>query len=270
MKWRLILDGAATGAHNMAVDEALTEAVAARSSGPVLRFYRWAPPCLSLGASQPFAAANAAFCTGHGVDVVRRPTGGRAVLHHLELTYLVAARLDCAPFTSDLQADYRTICRALVAGLQDLGVPAELSGSPADGHIRPTEAVPCFVGPAAGEVVADGRKLVGSAMRRVGDAILQHGAILLDWDGPLQAGCLGLADDSRLRPAVITLRDLLGAPPGAEALAMTLAKGFAAKLGADLEPSAPSGDERSRAALLSRERYGHERWTERRDRSLPA
>ncbi len=269
MMWRLIVEGAQRGAWNMAVDEALAEAVDAGRSAPALRLYRWSPPCLSLGFSQPFEAADAGFCAAHGVDVVRRPTGGRAVLHHLELTYAVVAPLGQDPFAHDLQAAYRTVCGALVAGLRSIGVPAELSGAPADGLIKPTQAIPCFVGPAAGEVVAAGRKLVGSAMRRMGNSILQHGSILEGWDGALQAGCLGLADDSLLRPAVVTLADLLGGAPGAGRLEEAIAAGCAAAFGTALAPSELTPEERSRAALLERERYGHARWTIGRDASLP-
>ncbi len=211
MRWRLIVDGAQRGAHNMAVDEALVEAVDRGESPPVLRLYRWEPACLSLGFAQPFKVADAGFCAANGVDLVRRPTGGRAVLHHLEQTYCVLARLGEDPFSTDLQAAYQGICRALVAGLLKLGAPAGLAGAPASGHIKPTEAIPCFIGPASGEVVANGRKLIGSAMRRHNRSILQHGSLLEDWDGRLQAGCLGLADDSTLRPAVTTLRELMGA-----------------------------------------------------------
>ncbi len=270
MTWRLIVEGAQRGAWNMAVDEALAEAVDAASSAPVLRLYRWSPPCLSLGFAQPYEAADAGFCAAHGVDVVRRPTGGRAVLHHLELTYAVAAPLGRGPFTHDLQAAYQTICRALVAGLRAAGVPADVSGAPPTGMIRPTQAIPCFVGPAAGEVVVGGRKLVGSAMRRVGGAILQHGSILEGWDGALQAGCLGLADDSSLRPAVVTIGDLLGGEFDAGRLAEAVAGGVASALAVVFAPSRLTPEERSRAEVLERGRYGHERYTLRRDPSLPA
>lgn len=252
----------------MAVDVALAEAVDAGASPPVLRLYRWAPPCLSLGASQPADAADAAFCAAYGIDVVRRPTGGRAVLHHLELTYLVAARLGEGPFSRDLQAAYATICRGLVTGLRRLGVAAELSGTPAGGYIRPTQPIPCFIGPAAGEVVVQGRKLVGSAMRRVGDAILQHGSILEGWDGALQAGCLGLPDDSALRPAVVTIAEALPAVLQGEILSGGLAEGVAEELGATMLPSGLSAAERERAMVLRHRRYASERWTARRDPSL--
>lgn len=269
MRWRLIVDDTGRGARNMAVDEALVEAVDRGESPPVLRLYRWEPPCLSLGFAQPFTVADQAFCIANGVDMVRRPTGGRAVLHHLEQTYCVAARLGDEPFTTDLQAAYQGICQALVAGLRELGAPAGLAGAPDGGHLKPTEAIPCFIGPAAGEVVAGGRKLIGSAMRRHNRSILQHGSLLEDWDGRLQAGCLGLPDDSSLRPAVTTLRELLGAVPDRAALAAALARGFALRLGIAFEPSSLTATEQERATFLAAERYGHERWTVRRDRTLP-
>lgn len=269
MQWRLIVDDGHAGAWNMAADEALVEAVDTGISAPVLRLYRWHPPCLSLGFSQPYGAADAAFCAAHGVDVVRRPTGGRAVLHHLELTYSVLAPLGQGPFSQDLQAAYQAICRALVAGLARLGVPAGLSAEPEGGHISPTQTIPCFIGQAAGEVVALGRKLVGSAMRRHGGSVLQHGSILEGWDGALQAGCLGLPDDSSLRPVVVTLSDLLGAPPRGEVLAEAIAAGFSETFGVRLAPSGLTAEEAARTRLLERERYGHARWTVHRDPALP-
>jgi lipoate-protein ligase A len=268
MEWRLIVDAPAPapGAWNMAVDEALAEAVDAGASPPVLRLYRWAPPCLSLGFAQAYDAADAAFCAAHGIDVVRRPTGGRAVLHHLELTYSVCAPLGRGPFTRDLQAAYQAICRALVAGLRRLGVAAELSGAPENGMIKPTAAVPCFIGPAAGEVVVGSRKLVGSAARRVGDSILQHGSILEGWDGALQAGCLGLADDRELRPAVVTLADLLGVAPAAPMLTEAITAGFTEALVTSFTSSALTATERTRAEALVRERHANERWVVHRQR----
>jgi lipoate-protein ligase A len=264
----LLLDGAHRGAWNMAVDETLAGAVDGGRSQPVLRLYRWSPPCLSLGFSQPYGAADAAFCAAHGVDVVRRPTGGRAVLHHRELTYAVLAPLGRGPFSHDLQAAYTGICRALVAGLRLLGVAAELSNTPAGGHISPQRTIPCFIGPAAGEVVVGGRKLVGSAMRRVGNAILQHGSILEGWDGALQAGCLGLADDALLRSSVVTLADVLGEPPAPQALAEAVAAGLARTFEVTFEGATLSAAEAARAAALERERYGRERFTVHRDPTL--
>jgi lipoate-protein ligase A len=268
MNWRLFLDEPQDGAWNMAVDETLTETVEAGVSPPVLRFYGWQPPCLSLGYSQPFEVADSTYCAEHGIDIVRRPTGGRAVLHDVELTYAVAARLAEPPFPTELQACYRAICTALIAGLRQLGVEAELASQPEGGYVPPTEAVPCFVGPAAGEVVVKGRKLIGSAMRRLGGAFLQHGSLLQGWESELQAGCLGVTDADELRAAVITLRDLVSSMPSSATIAKALAAGFGTHLGVTFERSTLTAQEHARALLLARERYGHERWTVRRDSAL--
>lgn len=213
MNWRLITDGDLPGARNMARDMAVLEAVSTGQAPPTLRLYGWDPPCLTLGKHQGLDVVDLAFCRREGIDVVRRPTGGRALLHHLELTYSVAAPLGVSPMPTALQAAYRLICDGLVRACRALGIDAELTGG--DVNIRlpiPTSTVPCFEAPAEGEVVVAGRKLIGSAMRAHAGCILQHGAILLDWDGRLQAGAMGLVDDAILRPHVTTIQAEIGRP----------------------------------------------------------
>jgi lipoate-protein ligase A len=200
--WRLVVDGDLRGARNMARDVAMLEAVADGEAPPTVRLYGWKPPCLSLGRHQGIEAADLEFCRAEGIDVVRRPTGGRALLHHLELTYAVIAPLSEGPLPRGLQEAYRTICAALVRAVRTLGVDAELTGGEVNLQLpNPKTTIPCFEAPAGGEVVVAGRKLIGSAMRAHGGAILQHGAILLDWDGRLQAGAMGLARISHQLPA---------------------------------------------------------------------
>jgi lipoyl(octanoyl) transferase len=173
-EWRLLLDPAGhPGAWNMAVDETLL-ADAARSGASTLRLYRWSPACLSFGRNEP---AGGRYDRGAierlGLDVVRRPTGGRAVWHDAEVTYAVAAPV--AAFGS-LAASYRAIHERLADALRSLGVRAELATP------RRTLAVgagACFASPVGGEVLVDGRKVVGSAQVRCGTAFLQHGSILL-------------------------------------------------------------------------------------------
>jgi len=199
------------GAVNMARDVAILKAVSAGDSPPTLRLYGWNPPCLTIGKHQGLEAVDLEFCRTNGIDVARRPTGGRALLHHLELTYSVVAPLGIPPLPNALQAAYRTICSTLVEACRALGIDAELTGGEVNLRLpNPTSTVPCFEAPAEGEVVVGGRKLVGSAMRAHSGCILQHGAILLDWDGRLQAGAMGLADDSTLRPHITTFADELG------------------------------------------------------------
>jgi len=250
--WRLIIDGDLPGARNMARDVALLEAVADGEAASTLRLYGWDPPCLSLGRHQGIEAADLEFCRAEGIDVVRRPTGGRALLHNLELTYAVIAPLNEGPLPCGLQETYRVICSALVRAVRALGVDAELTGGEVNLQLpNPKTTIPCFEAPAGGEVVVGGRKLVGSAMRAHGGAILQHGAILLDWNGRLQAGAMGLYDDASLRQKVTTLRDELGRELPQAVLEEALVEAFGSELGVGFETEQPSDAERAREQELA-------------------
>ena len=166
MNWRLISDGNLSGAHNMARDVSILEAVSAGDSPPTLRLYGWDPPCLTIGKHQDLDAVDLEFCRAEGIDVARRPTGGRALLHHLELTYSVVAPLGIPPLPNTLQAAYHLICSALVGACRALGLDAELTGGEVNLRLpNPTSTIPCFEAPAEGEVVVEDRKLIGSAMR---------------------------------------------------------------------------------------------------------
>jgi lipoate-protein ligase A len=250
--WRLIIDGDHGGARNMARDVAMLEAVSEGASPSTLRLYGWDPPCLTLGRHQKTDAADLDFCRAEGIDVVRRPTGGRALLHHLELTYSLAAPLGKGQIPRALQDAYRKICGALLRAMRVLGVEAELT----DGDVNlqlpgPRTNVPCFEAPADGEVVVGGRKLIGSAMRAHGGSILQHGAILLDWNGRLQAGAMGLGDDTSLRPHITTLTDQLKQPPDRDELEGTIAQAFAHGLEITFEQGPLTADEIARETALS-------------------
>jgi lipoate-protein ligase A len=237
----------------MGRDMAVLEAVVAGRARPMLRLYGWIPPCLSLGRHQGLEAADLVACSAHGVDVVRRPTGGRAVLHHLELTYSVVAPLATGPLPRALQDAYRALCRPLVTACRELGVAAELTGGEVNATLPgPRTVVPCFKAPAGGEVVVAGRKLIGSAMRVTAGVVLQHGAMLLGWDGELQARTMGLSDDHLLRPFITTFRDQLGQVPEQQQLEAAVAHAFATELGLELEPGELSQAERERAVELAR------------------
>lgn len=144
---------------------------------PVLRFYRWKPYCISLGKNQDGSDINTALAERDGIEVVKRPTGGKAVLHAEELTYSVV--METAE--RSVRESYNLISRALAEGLRTMGADLELSQSSVDFRrlFRDPSAIPCFSTSAVHEVEYHGRKLVGSAQHRFGDVLLQHGSILI-------------------------------------------------------------------------------------------
>ncbi|OLC87209.1 MAG: hypothetical protein DMD38_03295 [Gemmatimonadetes bacterium] len=178
-RWNLIVDAMGrSGEYNMAMDETLLEEVACHG-GAYLRFYRWDPPTLSVGRNQPIQFQD--------MPIIRRPTGGQAVWHEHEVTYAVVAPI--AVFGS-LRKAYCEIHTRLARALRSLGVDAVLA--PAHPSIRPSaRPASCFAQPAGGEILVNGRKLVGSAQVRRGDAFLQHGSILLDGSQERVAGGTG-------------------------------------------------------------------------------
>lgn len=189
------------------MDEALL-AAADRTGGAYLRLYRWAPPCLSFGRNEPaLARYDRALIERRGLDVVRRPTGGRAVWHEHEVTYAVAAPV--AAFGS-LLASYRAIHERLAGALRTLGLDASLAPARASIRIDRGPAA-CFAAPVGGEVLVGGRKVVGSAQVRHGAAFLQHGSILLDGGQDLVTAVTRRPRSAVASPAT-TLSAALGRP----------------------------------------------------------
>lgn len=252
---------AAAGALNMAVDEALLQSV--QSGGPpVLRFYTWAPACLSLGRNQPARGLyDAARAAAAGIDIVRRPTGGLAVLHDRELTYCVLAPLD---LLGGPRAAYAAINAALVDGLRASGVPVEQAAHAAPRAPVHASDAPCFRTPAAGEVVARGRKLAGSAQRCERGALLQHGSILLSGS---QARVLDLhvsrTDGAAGGEGSVSIEELVGREPPIPALVAALCGGFERTFGTRLAPGRLAQHESARAEQLAT-RYQGAEWTWRR------
>jgi len=181
--WRMIQTGPLPGAMNMALDEVLLNSVQAGTSPPVVRLYRWLPEAVSLGYAQRGAAqVNHSYCTAAGIDLVRRLTGGRAVLHAQEVTYSVISRRQ-GLFSVGILENYRIIAEVLLHCLRRLGLEAEISGR--HGGISDAHAVEqsaCFTAPAQFEIVCAGKKTCGSSQKRLQDSFLQHGSIPVDMD----------------------------------------------------------------------------------------
>ena len=236
-------------------DEALMDA--AREGAVTLRFYRWSPPCLSLGRNQ---AARGRYdrdaARERGIEVVRRPTGGRAIYHHRELTYAVTAP---AGRWGGLRAAYRRINRALLRGLAGLGAAVEEAERAARAPGPSSRA--CFRDPLPGEIVAAGRKLVGSAQWRERSALLQHGSILLH-DDQRVAEELRLDGDAPAWRAA-GLSDLLEEPPSTDRLVQALRAGFREVLAAPVRDGELSRAEEERVEALEA-RYRGDEWTWRR------
>ncbi len=240
----------------MALDEALMDR-ARRTGQRVLRVYGWSVPTLSLGRNQRargfFTPERAHAC---GIQVVRRMTGGRALLHDHEVTYSVTA-----PVASEqtLRDSYAAVNRLLLRALQTLGVPATLA-APRERAPRPASA-PCFERPTVGEIVVEGRKLVGSAQLRDHEAFLQHGSILID-DDQGQIERLATTPVGRAAPAA-TLRAVLGRAPEFAEVAAALVDALRAL--ADPQATELVLDDATLA--VQREgaaRYGADSWTWRR------
>ena len=260
--WRLLLDPPAAGAWNMAVDEALLDGVAAGNGPPTLRFYEWAPPCLSLGYFQPFDVVDVAGCLRLGVDVVRRPTGGRAILHDRELTYSVALPRRLLGDDGAVLPSYHRLSLALERGLNRLGAPVVLAPE-RTAQPGPDHGPVCFDRPSAHEILLDGRKLVGSAQVRQATAILQHGSILIEPRIDRLLACLWMPDgpDARIEDGVAGLAEVGDFDPST--IAAALADAFAEEFGARLVPGRLRPDERQAADDLVDSKYRAPAWTER-------
>jgi lipoate-protein ligase A len=249
----------------MAIDEAILLSVAAGMSPPTLRFYGWEPPCVSVGYAQRLRdEVDLETCRRLGYSWVRRPTGGRAILHVDELTYSVVAPLKEPRVAGDILTSYRRLSRGLIAGLGLLGCQATQAALNA-GCRPPDPSAACFDVPSPYEVLSQGRKLVGSAQARRKRAVLQHGTLPLRGDVSRLAQALVLPDGTRqvlrdtLRRRAITLGEALGRSVSFDEAADALAVGFAQALNLTLVPGGLSDDERD-ALIPLRAKHTRDKW----------
>ncbi len=280
--WRLILSGANDGYFNMALDEALLFSCRQELSPPVVRLYGWNPPAVSIGYSQcALKAVDVRKCERQGVDLVRRITGGRAVLHHQEITYSVCASSSRFPeLGDDIGETYRKLSLALLESLRILGVEADWVRPWAETKPLPVNAgrrTPCFLTNSRYELTVKGKKLVGSAQRRFslrrGEEIIhsfiQHGSI------PTGESACGLAfflpeDDftrqlqQSLSEKSTHLGSVLGREVSAEEMAGAMKQGFERCFDCRLEESTLRQSEVQTARDLSRRKYGSDGWNLRR------
>jgi len=254
----------------MAVDEAILEAAGRGDSPPTLRLYAWAPPCLSLGYAQPYGDVDLEQLEGHGWQVVRRPTGGRAILHTDELTYAVIGPNDEPRLVGGVLESYQRLSQALLVALQSLNLPVQArqlgSKSPANKAPNPV----CFEIPSSYEITVAGKKLIGSAQARRKDGVLQHGSLPLHGDLRRITQALAYPDQAthqqaaaRLIERATTVEEILGEQISWEQAAEAFIEAFSGTLKLDLTPGALTDAERARAQQLVEEKYAHPSWTER-------
>jgi lipoate-protein ligase A len=265
MIWRLIRSGFMSGAMNMALDEALLHAVTNGSSPPILRLYRWRPATVTLGYAQSAAKdINLAACREAGFDLVRRVTGGRAVLHACEVTYAVMAPVQHGCFEGSVLDCYRVIAEALQLALERLGLNARLvAGRRQEPAFQPDRAV-CFTAPSQYELLINGCKVAGSAQKRQGRCFLQHGSLPLEIDLDLLARIM--PGDATVPPAtrfrkVGWLNRWSERPLRIDEVEDQLIAAFQEQLGIQWLESVPGTEELLAAQSLCAEKYSSPTWT---------
>ena len=270
--WRLILEPhPRPGALNLAIDEAILRTVAAGRAPPTLRLYGWSPPVLTLGRGQPFADADTAVLRRDGIAVLRRMTGGTAVLNRDELTYAVAVRDGEPRLSGAIFESYRGISEALLSALAQLGVTSAAASGRDTGEraarssrSRRERTPVCFEITSDYEVMVGARKLVGSSQMRVRHGILQHGSLPLTGDiGDIGQYLTARPSPERIRSHAMSLRDGLGRVVTWEEASDAVLEGFRSRLNLTLIASPLTPLERERMKQLVIEKYGSEAWTRR-------
>lgn len=265
--WRLILTKPLPGAWNMAIDSAILDAVTQGKAPPTLRLYSWKPPAISLGSAQSAADVDLDALHARSWDLVRRPTGGKALLNMDELTYAVIGPETEARLRGGVLESYRRIASALAAALRLIGAAVEIHPD----HNKPSEpfdAAICFEVPSSYEIVVGGRKLVGSAQARHAHGILQHGSIPLTGDLGLITEVLRFGSPpeasrarARLKSRALTLQEALGRAVSWQDVARAVIRGFCDELALDLQPTFLTPWERNRARELVEQKYANDAWT---------
>jgi lipoyl(octanoyl) transferase len=264
--WRLLHCPPQPGRMNMAIDESLLQSTVKNASTPVLRLYAWDPACLSLGFAQPFSDVDEATLREKGWDFVRRPTGGRAILHTDELTYSFCAPLDAPAVQGSVLESYRRLSGGLLEALNVLGVSANADKEYANTQLNHDHPV-CFEVPSNYEVTANGKKLIGSAQSRKMGGVLQHGTLPLFGDIARINDVLNFPDKatkSEARKSIYahatTLEEVLGKRVSWDEAVRAFALGFEKALGVSLSDSTLSVEENQLADALFSEKYDTRTW----------
>ncbi|WP_257345712.1 lipoate--protein ligase family protein [Pseudalkalibacillus decolorationis] len=274
-QWYFIDSGACSPSYNMALDEALLEWHSKGDIPPVVRFYEWNPATLSIGYFQKVEKEiNLEAVHQHGYGFVRRPTGGRAVLHDQELTYSVIVSEEHPEMPQSVTEAYRVISNGILEGFRNLGLEAYFAVPQTDeeraGLKNPRSAV-CFDAPSWYELVVEGRKVAGSAQTRQKGVILQHGSILLDIDEDKLFDCFKFTNDrvrERMQRAfgkkAVAINDLRDENVEIVEARRAFKTGFEQGLDIELVPYELTEDQLLYVEEIAKRRYENDEWTYRR------
>ena len=259
MKWRLVPLAARSGAWNMAIDETLL-VVCGKNRQPVLRFYTWEPPAVTIGRHQRMQnAVSLEACRKNNIEVIRRITGGRAVLHHHELTYCVIVPEEHLPQPVTVAQSYKLIADCLVKGLRRFGINAEATLPETMIGRKNSSVTSCFETLSVYEINIGGKKLAGSAQARKNGIILQHGSLLLDMDIELYMLLFGKMKENRFT----TLYQELGYLPDVQELCSKMVEGFRENMNMSLIIDDLHPAEEEEAYFLTLNKYTSAIWNEK-------
>ena len=266
--WRFLDTGFLTGYENMAIDEAIFISCQGEKSPPTIRIYGWTPPAVSLGYFQKGEnAVDLEACKRRGVDVVRRLSGGRSVLHHRELTYSIICRETTPPLGSSVLETYKTISGCLIITLRGLGLDVQWVAS-REKHTaaqKKEKTVSCFSSPSWYEITVEGKKICGSAQKRGDGVLLQHGSLLIEYDPELLAEVLHSrkSDEeflSEIRTSTTAINRHLTNKIDFTQLKKLVLKSFEDQLHITLTPSELSEYESQLKDHLLKEKYATDEW----------
>lgn len=241
MEFRLLDTGLRNGFENMAIDETVMRFVKEEKVKPSLRFYQWSPACLSIGYSQILSEVNITNCKKYGIDIVRRMTGGKAVLHEKELTYSIIVNRNFFP--KSLKESFKIISNPILKSLKELGINASLHNS----ETPKLEGPICFHESSSYEINVNNKKIVGSAQARKNGITLQHGSILLSFDAEKLCSLFKVSDRERVvrrsKEKITSINNELNHETDLNRLKSLLIKHFEKELNINLKSSVLTDEE---------------------------
>jgi lipoate-protein ligase A len=268
--WRLLLSPPAQGAWNMSVDEAILENAGRGEVPPTLRLYSWSPPCLSLGYAQSIDDVYIDNLQKKSWEIVRRPTGGKAILHTDELTYSICGPDNEPRLKGSVLESYQRLSLALLDGLNRMGIRADAAEKSKGQFEEDTENPVCFEVPSNYEITVAGKKIIGSAQARRKSGVLQHGSLPLFGDLARILQVLNFKNEQlreqaekRLSENAATVETVLGYKGDWWLACQAFRKAFQEILSLKLIPGKLTQTEGQQAMELYQKKYTHPDWTER-------